>query len=100
MIHQYQNHGYNIVLDVNSGSVHVVDKIAYDVIACLERQNPSHTCDTLSSPLTLEDLLEKLPGYPREEVSEVLDAVKELTRAGQLFTQDIYEDYIDEVKQR
>ena len=32
MIHQYQNNGYNIVLDVNSGSVHVVDQEAYDVI--------------------------------------------------------------------
>ncbi len=100
VIHQYQNHGYNIVLDVNSGSVHVVDKTAYDVIACLERQNPFHTCDTLNSPETLEALLRELPGYPEEEVSEVLEAVTELTRAGQLFTQDIYEDYIDEVKQR
>ena len=32
MIHLYQNNGYNIVLDVNSGAVHVVDKAAYDVI--------------------------------------------------------------------
>ena len=47
MIHQYQNNGYNIVLDVNSGSVHVVDKIAYDVIECLEEMNPAHTSETL-----------------------------------------------------
>ncbi len=100
VIHQYQNHGYNIVLDVNSGSVHVVDKIAYDVIACLERQNPSHTCGTLEGPETLEGLVKALPGYPKEELSEVLEAVTELVKAGQLFTEDIYEDYIDEVKQR
>ena len=31
-IHQYQNNGYNIVLDVKSGAVHVVDQAAYDVI--------------------------------------------------------------------
>ena len=36
MIHQYKNNGYNIVLDVNSGSVHVVDELVYDVIALLE----------------------------------------------------------------
>ncbi len=36
VIHQYQNNGYNIVLDVNSGCVHVVDEPGYDVIACLE----------------------------------------------------------------
>ena len=33
MIHQFQSNGYNIVLDVNSGSVHVVDEAAYDCIA-------------------------------------------------------------------
>ena len=34
LIHQYKNNGYNIVLDVHSGSVHVVDDLVYDVIAC------------------------------------------------------------------
>ena len=33
MIHQYKNNGYNIVLDVCSGSVHVVDDVVYDVLA-------------------------------------------------------------------
>ena len=33
MEHQYQLNGYNIVLDTCSGSVHVVDEVAYDVIA-------------------------------------------------------------------
>ena len=36
MIHQYKNNGYNIVLDVNSGSVHVVDDLVYDAIALLD----------------------------------------------------------------
>ena len=54
MIHQYQNNGYHIVLDVNSGSVHVVDKIAYDVIGCLEAMNPAHTPETLKEEKTAE----------------------------------------------
>ena len=33
MVHQYKNNGYNIVLDVCSGSVHVVDDLVYDMIA-------------------------------------------------------------------
>ena len=33
MVHQYQLNGYNIVLDTCSGSVHVVDDVAYDIIA-------------------------------------------------------------------
>ena len=36
MIHRYVNNGYNIVLDVNSGSVHVVDEVTYDVIPLFE----------------------------------------------------------------
>ena len=36
MIHQYKNNGYNIVMDVNSGAVHVVDDIVYDMISLIE----------------------------------------------------------------
>ena len=39
MIHQYKLNGYNIVLDVCSGSVHVVDDVAYDIIAEFENKN-------------------------------------------------------------
>ena len=35
MIHQYKNNGYDIVMDVNSGSVHVVDDLIYDMVAVL-----------------------------------------------------------------
>ena len=35
LIHQYKNNGFNIVLDVNSGAVHVVDDVVYDVIASM-----------------------------------------------------------------
>ena len=38
MVHQYKNNGFNIVLDVNSGSVHVVDDIVYDVIPYVESE--------------------------------------------------------------
>lgn len=100
MIHQYQNNGYYMVLDVNSGSVHVVDKTAYDVIACLERQNPCHTPETLGTRETREYLIRELPGCAQQELEEVLEAVAELAGRGQLFTQDIYESCIGEVKQR
>ena len=40
MVHQYQLNGYNIVLDTCSGSVHVVDEVAYDIIA-LYKQHPA-----------------------------------------------------------
>ena len=43
MIHQYKNNGYNIVLDVCSGSVHVVDDMVYDIITLYE-QFSSFSC--------------------------------------------------------
>ena len=39
MVHQYQLNGYNIVLDTCSGGIHVVDEVAYDVIAMFETHN-------------------------------------------------------------
>ena len=43
MIHQYKNNGYNIVLDVYSGAVHVVDDLCYDVIAVLNEPDEEPT---------------------------------------------------------
>ena len=101
MIHQYRNNGYNIVLDVNSGSVHVVDDLCYDSIACLEAMNPDHTEATLQSEETSAYVKEQLgEKYKEDELKEALEDIAELTKAGQLFTKDIYEAYIGEVKSR
>ena len=55
LIHQYKNNGYNIVLDVYSGAVHVVDELCYDVIACLNEENEAHTPETLQEGKPLRD---------------------------------------------
>ena len=36
MIHSYKMNGYNIILDQNSGCVHSVDDVAYDIINMYE----------------------------------------------------------------
>ena len=36
MVHQYKMGGYNIVIDVNSGAIHVVDDMTYDMIEMYE----------------------------------------------------------------
>jgi len=101
VIHQYQNNGYNIVLDVNSGAVHVVDQEAYDVIEVLNRMNEDHTVETLKSPETAEALKKELgEKYSEKDLLDILEAVTELTEQGRLFTKDIYESFIDVVKQR
>ena len=48
MVHQYKNNGYNIVLDVNSGSVHVVDDLVYDMIALYETASEDEIADKLA----------------------------------------------------
>ena len=83
MVHQYKNNGYNIVLDVNSGSVHVVDDMVYDII----EQYENHSLDEII------ELLENK--YPESDVREAYNEIEQLKEDGQLFTEDIYEPYID-----
>ena len=88
MVHQYKNNGYNIVLDVNSGSVHVVDEIVYDMIPMYEGSG-------------LEEITAELNGrYKEEDIKESYEEITELKEAGSLFTEDIYENYIDSFKNR
>ena len=73
MIHQYQNNGYRIVLDVNSGAVHVVDELVYDVIAVLDSMNADKTEAMLQEESTVREVREKLEEkYPAEELAEAL----------------------------
>lgn len=97
MVHQYKNNGYHIVLDVNSGSVHVVDEVVYDVIPVVEEAwKHSETDQTLRALVT-----DKLKGKHQEEaLLEALEEILELKRAGMLFSEDIYENYITDFKKR
>ncbi len=101
MIHQYQNNGYNIVLDVVSGAVHVVDELCYDVIAALSGGVKEPAAAELRDPEVLEELVQKLGGsYGEDDIKDALADVTELTEAGQLFVEDTYESMISEVKKR
>jgi len=101
LIHQYKNNGYNIVLDVNSGAVHVVDGLCYDVIACLNGQNEAHTPETLKAKASLELLKEHLGDrYIESDLKEALEDVTELTVDGKLFVPDCYECLLEDVKKR
>ncbi len=101
MIHQYQNNGYNIVLDVVSGAVHVVDELCYDVIAALSGGVKEPAAAELRDPEVLEELVQKLGvSYGEDDIKDALTDVTELTEAGQLFVEDTYESMIGEVKKR
>ena len=82
MIHKYRMNGLNIVLDVNSGSVHVVEDIIYDIL------------DMLTDPFEA-DLVKRLEDkYDDKEIKEALAEVMKLKGEGLLFSDDTYRDMV------
>ena len=75
MIHQFKNNGYNIVMDVNSGSVHVVDDLVYDVVGPAEQPISRGVRDLDVGVAEVEDKLTAPWSHEqvREAVSEVLE---------------------------
>lgn len=86
MIHQYKLNGYNIVLDVFSGSVHTVDDLAYDVISLYKEK----TEDEIISEMLVKYSDDKT--VTESEISDVISDIKELENAGKLYTEDEYKD--------
>ena len=94
MVHRYQLGGYNIVLDVCSGAVHVVDEVAYDMIGLYE---------TTDRDTILAQMWEKYgdrADVTAEELAECYDQIGELKEAGQLFTPDTFKPMADTLKQK
>lgn len=89
LIHRYKNNGFNIILDVNSGSVHVVDDLVYRVCGLLEEKKEE------------EEILEKLQvDFSKEAILEALKECRELIEAGMLFTEDAYQGVIGDFTKR
>lgn len=85
MIHKYSLNGYNIVMDVNSGAVHVFDEIPFAVLDYLSDTVPK------TPP---EDMLDALKGkYDEALILEAYEELLELQEAGQLFSRDEYEPF-------
>lgn len=94
MIHSYKLGGLNIVLDIFSGSVHVVDEVAFDIINLFE----DHTTDEI---VTL--ILAKYPN--REDVTDseirlCCSEIQALKEQGKLFTPDTFETKAGALKQK
>jgi uncharacterized protein len=81
----------NIVLDVFSGSVHVMDELAYDIIALFEEL-------TEEEIVTLMRL--KYPAEPEAEIRECISDITELKESGKLFTDDTFEETTVDFKQK
>ena len=90
MVHQYKMGGYNIVIDVNSGAIHVVDDMTYDMIEMYENSDKESI------------FAEMAKRYPeqQDDIVECWDEMQELIAAEELFTKDSYEPYITDFAKR
>ena len=101
MIHQYKNNGYDIVMDVNSGAIHVVDDVVYDAIAMLEEklgelEKPQQIPQEMSEEVRTE-LAKK---YSTQDIDDAMSDIQELIDAEELFTRDVYRDFVMDFKKR
>ena len=88
MIHKYKMNGYNIVLDVNSGSIHSVDDVTFDLLDYYQNNDIENICNILKDK------------YSKEDITEAYSEIKELEQNQLLFSEDIYENILDKVDNR
>lgn len=94
MVHQYKLNGYNIVLDTCSGSIHVVDEVAYDIIALYQEKSADEiVADMMEKYGDREDVTE-------EELRLCIEDVEALVRAGKLYTEDTFKNVAGTFKER
>ena len=92
MIHQYKLGGYNIVLDICSGSVHAVDEVAYDIIGMFEDKEKSEVISAVAQKYAgREDIT-------RQDIEECYGQVEELKAEGRLFAPDTFEGMAGHLK--
>ncbi len=89
MIHKFKAKEINIVLDVNSGGVHVVDNVTYDLLDLVEPPF-AESCPP--------DALQKLSGrYTETEITEAYADIVELYQQKLLYSEDVYGDFANTV---
>ena len=93
MVHQYKLNGYNIVLDTCSGSVHVVDEVAYDIIAMYKDKSADKIVKYIIDTYKDEQITE-------QDVLDCISDVKTLEENGKLYTPDTYEGMAFDFKNR
>jgi len=83
MVHTFTALGQKIAVDVNSGAVHVLDQVMFDLLELVEPPMAEH-CPA--------ELCARLSQYPAQELEECWQELRELADQGLLFASD---DYID-----
>lgn len=94
MIHQYKLGGYNIVLDICSGSVHTVDEVAYEMIA----RYPDMDEQTLIHEMN--DRYRDREDITEDDLRECYAQITRLKESGKLFTPDTFEEMAGALKEK
>lgn len=87
MIHKYYLNGYYIVLDTNSGAVHLFDELPYLMLDFFKDSVPEQQPEDLKKSL--------LGRFSESEINEAYEELLELYRSGQLYSKDEYEQFCD-----
>ena len=93
MIHQFKQAGLAIVVDVFSGSIHLVDDVAYDIIALYENTSKDEIVTSLAQKYDGE-------GVSREEIAECYDEITALKEEGRLFAPDTFSNIATSLKEK
>ena len=93
MIHQFKQGGLCVVVDVFSGAIHLVDDVAYDIIALYETTEKEQIVNTLVEKYAHENL-------SREEIGECYDEITELKEDGKLFSPDTFAPISNKLKEK
>ena len=91
MVHLFQNNGFYIVLDGNSGSVHDVDEVAYDIIGMYENTPREEIIAKITA---------KYNDVTAADVEEVFDDIETLKKQGMLFSEDRFQGVADKIAKK
>ena len=94
MIHQYKLYGYNIVLDVFTGSLHVVDDVAYDIIELYEKKEREEIISLMT------EKYKDTEGVSLTDIEECYEQVEGLVRDGKLYSKSSFESMAGKLKEK
>lgn len=93
MIHQYQLNNYNIVLDTCSGSIHIVDPVAYDVISMYPEKSEEEIVSAILKKYEKDNI-------SKNDVLECIADIKALQDQGKLYSPDTFAEIAGTFKER